>query len=90
MPQRSPPHERHSPVTRLPGPVLHRVETMPANGLWSEASHDWGEFVYSHAGVTEVAAIGTHLIAPPHMGIWIPPGLAHTGTNREATEHCSV
>ncbi|WP_138465686.1 helix-turn-helix domain-containing protein [Poseidonocella sp. HB161398] len=91
MPKPAAPHLRASPFTdRLPGPVFHRVEAVPANGLYPEAAHDWGEFVYCHAGVTEVTAAGARLLAPPHMGIWIPPGLAHTGSNREATEHCSV
>lgn len=82
----------HSPpfTDRLPAPVYFRTEHMPAQTTYPSLSHPWGEFVYSYSGVTEVRAQDQHLLAPAHLGIWIPAGVEHTGFNHRQTVHCSV
>lgn len=75
---------------RLPAPVFFRTEHMPAYATYPALSHQWGEFVYSYSGITEVNAGSEHTLAPPHLGIWIPAGVEHTGFNHQATVHCSV
>lgn len=37
----------------------------------------WGEFMYSSNGVVQVSVRGQHYLAPPHLGIWLPPGGEH-------------
>lgn len=84
-------HLRHPPFQdHLPAAVFFRLERMPANATYPVMRHDWGEFVYSFTGVTELEAEGRHLLAPPHMGFWIPPGVQHIGFNRRAAVHFSA
>ena len=85
------PHLRQPPFKdRLPGPVFFRLEDMPDNATYPPKRHDWGEFVYSFSGVTELRTDGQHLVAPPHMGFWIPPRVPHVGFNRKAAVHFSA
>lgn len=82
---RQPPYHDH-----LPGPVFFRLEHMPENATYPIMRHPWGEFVYSFSGVTELRSEGQHLLAAPHMGFWIPPGVQHVGFNRRAAVHFSA
>lgn len=85
------PHLRQPPFRdRLPAPVFFRLESMPANGMYPQLRHAWGEFVYSYSGVTELRTEDKHLLAPPHMGFWIPEGALQLGFNRRAVVHISV
>ncbi|WP_353476216.1 helix-turn-helix transcriptional regulator (plasmid) [Salipiger sp. H15] len=85
------PHLRHPPFRdKLPAPIYFRLEKMPANATYPVMRHAWGEFVYSFSGVTELRLAGQHLLAPPHMGFWIPPGVQHVGFNRRAAVHFSA
>lgn len=87
----TPRHLRLPPFTdRLPAPVFFRTEYMPANATYPVMSHPWGEFVYSYSGITEVTAGEQHYLAPPHLGLWIPAGVEHTGFNHQEAVHCSV
>lgn len=74
----------------LPVPVFFRTEKMGENSTYPLLTHPWGEFVYSFSGVTEIKAGKQHLIAPPHLGLWIAPGVAHTGFNHLEAPHCSI
>ncbi|MBE9640315.1 AraC family transcriptional regulator [Salipiger mangrovisoli] len=90
-PAQSPPHLRHPPFRdQLPAPIFFRLEHMPDNATYPAMQHPWGEFVYSFSGVTELRLEGQHLLAPPHMGFWIPPGVRHVGFNRRAAVHFSA
>lgn len=49
--------------------------------------HDWGQFVFSVAGVVRVnTAVATFLV-PPSRAVWIPPKLRHAVT---AVERCEL
>lgn len=74
----------------LPAPVWFRVEQVPDDSTYPSQRHDWGEFVYSYSGITELRTGDSVLVAPPHMAFWIPAGLDHIGYNRRATVHISV
>lgn len=74
----------------LPAPVMFRSAKVPAQGLYPQHRHAWGEFVYAFSGVMEVKLHDQHLLAPPQYGIWLPPDLEHIGLNRRAAHHCSV
>ncbi|WP_235685449.1 MULTISPECIES: helix-turn-helix transcriptional regulator [Corallococcus] len=63
---------------------------MPSNATYPSMTHRWGEFVYSFSGVTEVTAGEQHVLAPPHLGLWIPAGTEHIGFNDEEAVHCSI
>lgn len=76
-------------TTSLPAVAWFRVAAMPADATYPVHSHVWGEFVYSFSGVMEVQLKSEHLTAPPHFGIWLPPGVTHVGLNRNEATHCS-
>lgn len=78
----------HSP--QLPAPIMFRSAYVPAQGLYPQHQHAWGEFVYSFSGVMEVKVADHHYLAPPHYGIWLPPDLEHVGSNRMEAHHCSL
>lgn len=74
----------------LPAPILFRSAYVPAEGLYPQHQHAWGELVYSFSGVMEVKVAGHHYLAPPQYAIWLPPNMEHVGLNRDAAHHCSV
>lgn len=69
---------------------MFRSAYVPAEGLYPQHQHVWGEFVYSFSGVMEVKVAGHHYLAPPQYGIWLPPNVAHVGLNRYEAHHCSL
>lgn len=74
----------------LPAPVMFRSAYVPAEGIYPQHQHAWGEFVYSFSGVMEVKVADHHYLAPPQYGIWLPPDLEHVGLNRYEAHHCSL
>lgn len=74
----------------LPLPIMFRSAHVPADGLYPQHQHAWGEFVYSFSGVMEVKVAEHHYLAPPQYGIWLPPDIEHVGLNRYAAHHCSL
>jgi AraC-like DNA-binding protein len=74
----------------LPTAIMFRCAAVPAEGLYPEHRHAWGEFVYSFSGVMEVKLADRHYLAPPQYGVWLPPDVMHVGLNRLAAHHCSV
>ena len=74
----------------LPAPIMFRSAYVPAEGLYPQHQHAWGEFVYSFSGVMEVKVAGHHYLAPPQYGIWLPPNVEHVGLNRYEAHHCSL
>ena len=74
----------------LPSPIMFRSAHVPAEGVYPQHQHPWGEFVYSFSGVMEVKLADRHYLAPPQYGVWLPPHVAHVGLNRFEAHHCSV
>jgi AraC-like DNA-binding protein len=74
----------------LPAAIFFRSALMPADGIYPEHSHPWGEFVFAVSGVVEVQFAGGHYLVPPQYGIWLPPNIEHLGQNRRAAWHSSV
>ena len=74
----------------LPAPIMFRSAHVPADGLYPQHQHAWGEFVYSFSGVMEVKLADHHYLAPPQYGVWLPPEVTHIGLNRHEAHHCSV
>lgn len=74
----------------LPSPIMFRSAYVPAEGIYPQHQHAWGEFVYSFSGVMEVILAKHHYLAPPQYGIWLPPDLEHVGFNRQEAHHCSL
>jgi len=75
---------------QLPAPAMFRSAYVPAEGVYPQHQHAWGEFVYSFSGVMEVKVADHHYLAPPQYGIWLPPDLDHVGLNRYEAHHCSL
>jgi AraC-like DNA-binding protein len=74
----------------LPTPIYFRTAVMPAETTYPQHRHAWGEFVYSFSGVMEIKLDNHHYLAPPQYGIWLPPNVEHTGSNRHEACHCSL
>lgn len=74
----------------LPAPIFFRTACVPAEAIYPQHCHAWGEFVYSFSGVMEVKLADRHYLAPPQYGIWLPPHLEHVGLNRHEACHCSL
>lgn len=77
-------------TTRLPHPVYFRTASLPAEATYPRHRHPWGEFVYAFSGVMELKLAGSHYLAPPQYGIWLPPDVEHRGMNRYEASHCSL
>lgn len=74
----------------LPAAIFFRSAPMPADGIYPEHRHPWGEFVFAVSGVVEVHHAGGHFLVPAQYGIWLPPNIDHVGQNRRAAWHSSV
>lgn len=74
----------------LPAPIFFRTADLPAETIYPQHQHAWGEFVYSFSGVMEIKLADRHYLAPPQYGIWLPPNLEHIGQNRYEASHCSL
>lgn len=86
-----PRHVRMPPFTdTLPAPIFFRAVQVPADTIYPWHCHQWGEFVYSFSGVMEVKLAGSHYLAPPQYGVWLPARVEHIGQNRLAAEHSSL
>ncbi|MEC5159638.1 MULTISPECIES: AraC family transcriptional regulator [unclassified Janthinobacterium] len=84
-------HLRQPPFSdELPHPVYIRSEKLESDSTYPRHSHGWGEFVYSFSGVMEVKLAQRSYLAPPHYGIWLPPEVEHTGSNRFEAWFCSL
>lgn len=86
------PHKLQMPPysNRLPAPIVFRSAHVPADAIYPQHRHAWGEFVYSFSGVMELRLADRHYLAPPQYGIWLPPDVEHVGLNRFEACHCSL
>lgn len=90
-PPPAPELQAHAPYAdALPAPLVFRTARLPGRASYPQHCHPWGEFVYAFDGVIEVKLADAHIVAPPGLGIWLPPGMAHRGLNRRATVHSSL
>ncbi|MCP3061234.1 helix-turn-helix transcriptional regulator [Myxococcus sp. K38C18041901] len=76
--------------TKLPHPVYFRTARLRTAASYPRHHHPWGEFVYAFTGVMELELAGSHYLAPPQYGIWLPPDVEHRGMNRSEASHCSL
>ena len=83
-------NEARPAAKALPAAIYFRSTRMPAETIYPPHSHAWGEFVYSYSGVMEVKLAGSHYLAPPQYGVWLPPNVEHIGQHRDEVCHCSV
>lgn len=90
MPILSPKLEIALSSLHLPAPIMFRSAVTPAEGIYPQHQHPWGEFVYSFRGVMEVKVADHHYLAPPQYGVWLPPDVRHVGLNRYEAHHCSL
>ncbi|XXF75722.1 helix-turn-helix transcriptional regulator [Myxococcaceae bacterium GXIMD 01537] len=77
-------------TSKLPHPVYFRTASLPVAATYPRHRHPWGEFVYAFSGVMELKLAGSHYLAPPQYGIWLPPDVEHLGMNRSEASHCSL
>ncbi len=79
------------PFKKLQQPVYWFHDTFQA-GTWSDRHrHDhWGELAFAKSGYFVICTPLGNYIAPPHVGVWIPPGLDHEWYLPEAAVDCSL
>ncbi len=65
-------------------------EEFLSNTETREHSHTWGQVQLISGGILEMEAQGTRFLAPPHLAIWVPPGIMHRSFNRRPLEYCSL
>lgn len=64
-------------LTRLPGPLYARAESLRAGSWTARHRHPWGQLSYAISGVLGVHTAAGSFFAPPHWAVWVPPGLEH-------------
>lgn len=74
----------------LPASIVFRSAQVPADAIYPQHRHAWGEFVYSFSGVMELRLADRHYLAPPQYGIWLPPEVEHLALNRYEASHASL
>ena len=74
----------------IPAPLWCQVRDAPAETIYPQHEHAWGEFIYAYHGVLEVNVDSIHYLTPPPYGLWLPPHLKHSGLNRTKVTHCTV
>lgn len=79
------------PFKKLQQPVYWFHDIFQA-GTWSDRHrHDhWGELAFAKSGYFVICTPLGNYIAPPHVGVWIPPGLDHEWYLPEAAIDCSL
>lgn len=65
-------------------------EAFLSNTETREHSHTWGQVQLISGGILEMEAQDTRFLAPPHLAIWVPPGIRHKSFNRKPIEYCSL
>jgi len=74
----------------IPAPLWLCIRDAPAETIYPQHAHAWGEFIYTFDGVLEVNIDQIHYLTPPPYGIWLPPHLQHSGINRNEVTHCTL
>lgn len=77
-------------INDIPAPLWLRVRDAPAETIYPEHAHAWGEFIYAFDGVLEVNIEQIHYLTPPPYGIWLPPHMQHSGINRNDVTYCTL
>ncbi|MDP3834584.1 MAG: helix-turn-helix transcriptional regulator [Hydrogenophaga sp.] len=74
-------------------PVRVRARALSADTHFEPHRHPWGQLAYCATGIVQVMATpddaslqGLTYIVPPSRAVWIPPGMRHAVTVREAAE----
>lgn len=62
----------------------------PAQSIYPQHGHAWGEFIYAFNGVMEVNINQMNYITPPPYGVWLPPNTQHSGLNRTPVSHATL
>lgn len=74
-------------------PVRVRARALSADTHFEPHRHPWGQLAYCATGIVQVMAApddpslqAVTYIVPPSRAVWIPPGMRHAVTVREAAE----
>lgn len=74
-------------------PVRVRARALSADTHFEPHRHPWGQLAYCATGIVQVMAVpdeeslqAVTFIVPPSRAVWIPPGIRHAVTVREAAE----
>ncbi|HIE0668576.1 TPA: AraC family transcriptional regulator [Acinetobacter nosocomialis] len=74
----------------IPDLLWFRVRNAPAETIYPQHAHAWGEFIYAFSGVLEVNIDQINYLTPPPYGIWLPPYIKHSGINRNQVTHATL
>ncbi len=74
-------------------PVRVRARALSADTHFEPHRHPWGQLAYCATGIVQAMAVphetslqAVTYIVPPSRAVWIPPGMRHAVTVREAAE----
>ncbi|RJX68938.1 AraC family transcriptional regulator [Vibrio sinensis] len=77
-------------IDKAPSDVFMNFEAFLSNTETRMHCHPWGQVQLISGGILEMEAEGTRFLAPPHLAIWVPPGVMHTSYNRKPLSYCSL
>ncbi|NLS11737.1 helix-turn-helix transcriptional regulator [Vibrio sp. SM6] len=77
-------------IHAAPSDVFMNFEAFLSNTETRVHSHPWGQVQLISGGILEMDVQGTRFLAPPHLAIWVPPGVMHCSFNRRPLEYCSL
>jgi len=64
----------------LSNPITVVSRSIAMNSVVTKHSHNWGQFVYAHAGVLAVSTPLNRYIVPSEQGVWLLPEVEHEVT----------
>ncbi|WP_114766690.1 AraC family transcriptional regulator [Vibrio rhodolitus] len=77
-------------IDKAPSDVFMNFEAFLSNTETREHSHAWGQVQLISGGILEMEVGDTRFLAPPHLAIWVPPGVMHKSYNRKPLSYCSL
>lgn len=77
-------------IETAPADIFMNFDAFVSNTETRVHSHPWGQVQLISGGILEMEAEDTRFLAPPHLAIWVPPGISHRSYNRKPIEYCSL
>ena len=77
-------------IDKAPSDVFMNFEAFLSNTETRVHSHPWGQVQLISGGILEMEVEGIRFLAPPHLALWVPPGVMHTSFNRKPLSYCSL
>lgn len=83
-------YQKIATFDEIPAQLWLRISNAPAQSMYPQHVHAWGEFIFAFNGVLEVNIGQLNYLTPPPYGLWLPPNIEHSGLNRTQVTHCTL